>query len=204
MGKGTLENKTKQNKCPRIETLPNLKFQFMKAMDLNGFLILNRIYNLLQMWSQGVRKHPRLAIKLGSAIHVVLVWEVWKLQEWGAWILSPWCQRATEVRHCVPNKKALRARRVKPWRWSLGCSGDPRVLEMPELWDMCWGEMHTGCCSGPKERDICCRCEKQFYLLFSFEVSFDFGFYCLFSYQGLSPHQIYSHLLTLNLPLCTN
>lgn len=62
----------------------------------------------------GCKEEFQVGNQLGSAIHMVLLWEVWKLPEWGEWILSPWCQRATEVRQCVPNKKALRACCAKP------------------------------------------------------------------------------------------
>ena len=34
------------------------------------------------------------------------------------------------------------------------CVGDPKVLEVQELWDICQGELHTGSGTSPKARSV--------------------------------------------------
>lgn len=43
---------------------------------------------------------------------------------------------------------------VKLQNWSLGCLKDPKRLEMPELWDTCWGELLTRNGNNLEERSV--------------------------------------------------
>lgn len=97
---------------------------------------------LMLMWFCGVGIHPKLAMSSCEE-------DSWVR---GSWSLSSWFQRAAEARYCVvgkslceslertrdPKRLFYKAGEVKP-----GCVWDPRMLEMPELWDIYYGDLHT-------------------------------------------------------------
>lgn len=41
---------------------------------------------------------------------------------------------------------------MKLWKWSLNCVRDPKMLETPELWGICYKEPHTGSGTCPREK----------------------------------------------------
>ena len=43
---------------------------------------------------------------------------------------------------------------VKLWRQCLDYIGDSKMLEMPERWDTCQGELLTGSGTGPRDRSV--------------------------------------------------
>lgn len=71
----------------------------------------------------------------------------------GLWTLPPWLRRAAEAR-CVPDV-CQHGGPERPLREAVKANpGTPMMMEMPESWDTCWGELLTGSGTSPRERSV--------------------------------------------------
>lgn len=83
---------------------------------------------------------PNWNLSLESIIHLVLALEEWKMKErWdhGLFLRELWRSgKRWQESHCKEVKKDYS---MKLWKWNLDCAGDPKILDIPKLWDILKG-----------------------------------------------------------------
>ena len=88
---------------------------------------------------------PQQAAELGSFSHMGERGYGISIYSWGKLLRPSLCQGCP----CV---EAQRGHCVKLCRWSLDWLGDPKLLDVLDLWETCWGKLLTGYSIQPKRK----------------------------------------------------
>lgn len=95
-------------------------------------------------WPCGRRCIPGLSFE---GARFTLIWPNWAVSSMRFWL--SWGIHEQKGSPCVESPRGYC---MKLWKWSLDCVWSPKMLEVPEFWDIYQEELHGGV--SPRDRSV--------------------------------------------------